>query len=100
MIFSYFILKPNSIRNYDKIVDEIQKNFTIINQYAILDYQKVNDLLHQNQINAKKYLIPISKYYADYYGNYGILVLIQKTNISYSDFCVAVCELKNILEIC
>lgn len=91
---SYFILKPNSIRNYAIIIDEIEKNFNIVNQYAILDYNKVNTLLHKNQSNSRKYLIPISKYYIDYYGNYGILVLIEKDNIFYSDFCVEVCQLK------
>ncbi len=75
---SYFILKPNSIRNYGIIINKIEENFHIVNQYAILDYQKVNDLLHKNQLNARKYLIPISKYYIDYYGNYGILVLVEK----------------------
>ena len=91
---SYFILKPNSARNYEIIINEIEKNFCILNQFAILNYDFVNNKLHENQLNSQKYLVPISKYYNDYYGNYAMLVLVGKRNIDYSDFCVEVCKLK------
>lgn len=91
---SYFILKPNSARNYTNIINEIEKLFTIEGQYAIFDYDKINMLLHHGQESAIKYLIPISRYYYDYCGNYAILILISKKNIIYEDMCKQVCKLK------
>lgn len=92
---SYMILKPNAAKHYDLILKEIEKsNFIILDQYAIFDYELVNMTLHLDQPSAMKYLIPISKMYHNFYGNYGILLLIGKYNISYEYLCLQVAILK------
>ena len=91
---SYYILKPNSARNYNNIVKEILKKFDILGQYAIKDYNNINEILHINQPSANKYLLPISRYYLDNYGNYGILILVSAKNVSYPEFCLEICNLK------
>ncbi len=95
---SYLILKPNAAKHYKLIIDEVESNqFLILNQYAILDYETVNMALHGDQQNAMKYLIPITRMYYDFYGNYGTLILIAKKDISYENFCIQVLRLKKYL---
>lgn len=69
-------------------------NFTILAQYAIFDYDTVNMALHQNQPTAMKYIIPISRMYKDFYGNYAVLLIISKCNITYENFAIQVVWLK------
>ena len=77
---SYLILKPNAARHYKVIVNEIEKQqYTIIGQYAIRDYETLNMALHVEQPESMKYIIPISRMYNDFYGNYGVLLLIGKS---------------------
>ena len=92
---SYLILKPNAARHYKVIVNEIEKQqYTIIGQYAIRDYETLNMALHVEQPESMKYIIPISRMYNDFYGNYGVLLLIGKSNITYENFCLQVVSLK------
>lgn len=92
---SYMILKPNAARHYSAIIDEIESNqFTIVGQYAILDYETTNMALHMGQENAMKYILPISRMYYDLHGNYGVLVLLAKKDITYENFTVQVVRLK------
>lgn len=95
---SYMILKPNAAKHYDSIIKEVEANrFIILDQYAIFDYETVNMALHRNQENALKYIIPISRMYYDFYGNYAVLLLIAKKDIMYEDFCLQVLRLKKYL---
>lgn len=95
---SYLILKPNAEKHYKEIIETLEKNqFIILNQYAIFDYETVNMALHIKQPKAMKYLIPISRLYKDLYGNYGILVVIGKKNITYENFCLQVVSIKKYL---
>lgn len=50
--------------------------------------------LHVEQPESMKYIIPISRMYNDFYGNYGVLLLIGKSNITYENFCLQVVSLK------
>lgn len=95
MKISYMILKPNAAKHYGVIINEIINNrFTILGQYAVLDYETVNMALHIDQPTAMKYIIPISRMYNDFYGNYGVLIVLGKRNITYENFCLQVVTLK------
>lgn len=92
---SYLILKPNAARHYESILKEIKESqFTVHKQYAIMDYETVNMALHIEQTEAMKYIIPMSRTYNDFYGNYGILIVIAKCNITYENFCRQVVSFK------
>lgn len=98
MKVSYVILKPNAAKHYKHIIKDIMSNhFTILGQYAIFDYDTVNMTLHQDQPASMRYIIPISRMFKDFYGNYGILVVLGKSNISYPNFCLQVVGLKRLL---
>lgn len=95
---SYLIFKPNAAKHYKEMIEQIESsNFEIITQYAIFDYDTVNMALHQNQPESMKYIIPISRMYKDFYGNYAILIILGKRNISYKNFCIQVVCLKQML---
>ena len=95
---SYLLLKPNAAKHYNIILEEIQKNqYEIVSQYAVFDYEKVNMALHMGQIESMKYIIPISRMFYDFYGNYGIVIMIAKKDISYENFCLQVVGLKKSL---
>lgn len=95
---SYLILKPNAARHYEIIINEIKNSqFTIVNQYAIFDYETVNMALHTGNDDAMKYLVPITRMYYDLYGNYAILIVIAKKDISYEHLCIQVLRLKKYL---
>lgn len=92
---SYVILKPNAAKHYKIIMDEIEVNrFKVLGQYAIVDYETVNMALHIEQPESMKYILPISRMYNDFYGNYAVLVVIAKANITYENFCIQVVSLK------
>ena len=94
----YLILKPNSEKHYNDILEEIYRNrYIVLNQYAIFDYQTTTMALHKYQEKSLKYIIPINRMYADFYSNYGILLLIAKRDITYRNFCLQVVELKQYL---
>lgn len=93
--FSYFILKPNAAKHYKAIMNEIYNSqFVVVNQYAIYDYETVNMALHLDQPTAMRYIIPISRLYKDFYGNFGVLVVVAKRNITYENFCLQVVAMK------
>ncbi len=95
---SYFILKPNAAKHYRAILNELENSqFVIISQYAITDYETVNMALHLEQPNALKYIIPISHMYKDFYGNFGILLVVAKRNITYENFCLQIVGMKHTL---
>lgn len=95
---SYLILRPNAAKHYKAILKEIERHqFNIINQYAILDYETVNMALHINQPYLMEYIIPISQMFKDFYGNYGVLIVIGKSCITYENFCMQVFSLKKYL---
>lgn len=95
MKISYMILKPNAAKHYGVIIKEIISNrFTILGQYAVTDYETVNMALHIDQPAAMKYIVPISRMYNDFYGNYGVLLVLGKRNITYENFCLQVVTLK------
>ena len=93
--YSYFIFKPNGAKNYKMAIREIKENqFIIVNQYAIKDYDTVNMALHMNQPESMKYIRPISRFNYDFYGNYAMLVLVKKRDITYDNFCKQIVWLK------
>lgn len=95
---SYLILKPNAAKHYQQIIQEIEANqFQILGQYAIMDYESINMALHIEQPKSLKYIMPISRMYNDFYGNYAILIVIAKKNITYEHFCIQVASLKRYL---
>lgn len=95
---SYLILKPNVAKHYKEMTRQIKENnFYIVAQYAIFDYHTLNMALHQNQATAMKYIIPISRFYNDFYSNYAILIVVGKTNITYNNLCIQVVGLKQML---
>ena len=95
---SFLILKPNAAKHYKAIMDEVEaQQFSVVGQYAIMDYETVNMALHNEQPDAIKYIIPISRMYYDFYGNYGVLLLIAKKDISYQNFCIQVVRVKQYL---
>ena len=98
MKISYMIFKPNAEKHYKEMLEQIEENnFELVAQYAIFDYDTVNMALHQEQPEAMKYIIPISRMYKDFYGNYAILIIIGKRNITYENFCIQVSSLKRML---
>lgn len=93
--YSFFILKPNAAKNYEAAIQEIEENkFIIVNQYAIMDYDTVTMALHIDQPEAMKYIKPISRFNYDFYGNYAVLVVVKKKDITYENFCNQVLRLK------
>lgn len=95
---SYLIFKPNAVKHYKEMIKQIEmSNFEILAQYAIFDYDTVNMALHQNQPTAMRYIIPISRMYKDFYGNYAVLLIVGKHNITYENFCIQVVGLKQML---
>ena len=95
---SYLILKPNAAKHYMSILNDVEsQQFRVINQYAIVDYETVNMALHIDQPEAMRYIIPITRMYKDFYGNYGVLVVIGKNHITYNNFCLQVVSLKRYL---
>lgn len=95
---SYLIFKPNAVRHYKEMLHHIEvSKFEILAQYAIFDYDTVNMALHQNQPQSMKYIIPISRMYKDFYGNYAILIIVGKRNITYNNFCIQIVWLKQTL---
>lgn len=92
--YSYIIVKPNGARHFKTYVDELKKNgFDIIGYYAIVDYEKVNMKLH-TEPEVQKYIIPVNKMFKDCFGNYAVLVLIAKRNVSYFEFVKQVNDFK------
>ena len=72
----------------------MKKNgFDIIGYYAIVDYEKVNMKLH-TEPEVQKYIIPVKKMFKDCFGNYAVLVLIAKRNVSYFEFVKQVNDFK------
>ena len=72
----------------------MKKNgFDIIGYYAIVDYEKVNMKLH-TEPEVQKYIIPVNKMFKDCFGNYAVLVLIAKRNVSYFEFVKQVNDFK------
>lgn len=92
--YSYVILKPNAARHFHPIMTEIKRqNFKVLGCFAIFDYETVNMTLHPDT-KVKDYIVPISRMYHDFYGNYAILVLLGKERITYADFAKQVYRLK------
>ena len=84
--YSFIIIKPNGARHLKLYIQEIQKSgIDILNYYVLHDHEKVNLALHQTEWELS-HVIPINKWFKDFYGNQGILILIGEKNISYSDF--------------
>ena len=95
---SYLILKPNGSRHYKATIKEIiRQQYTIIGQFAIKDYETLNMALHISQPESMRYILPISQMYKDLYGNYGVLLIIGKKNITYPNFALQVVSLKRYL---
>lgn len=92
--YSYIIVKPNGARHFKTYVNELEKNgFDVIEYYAIVDYETINMKLHTDPA-VQKYIIPVNKMFKDCFGNYAVLVLIAKRNVSYFEFVKQVDDFK------
>lgn len=92
--YSYIIVKPNGTRHFEMYTTELKKyGFEIMGYYAITDYETINMKLHTNP-EVWRYLIPVNKMFNDCYGNYAILILIAKKNVSYIEFVKQVNDFK------
>ena len=84
--YSYLIVKPNGNRHFRTYVEELKKKgFEIFGYYSVMDYATVNVVLHPTQ-KEQRHIIPINNMFKDCYGNYGVIILIGKTHITYEDF--------------
>lgn len=84
--YSYLIVKPNGNRHFRTYVEELKKKgFEIFGYYSVMDYATVNVALHPTP-PEQRHIVPINNMFKDCYGNYGVLILIGKTHITYEDF--------------
>lgn len=84
--YSYLIVKPNGNRHFRTYVEELQrKGFEIFGYYSVMDYATVNVALHPTP-QEQRHIVPINNMFKDCYGNYGVIILIGKTHITYDDF--------------
>lgn len=92
--YSYIILKPNSAIHFKEYFEElITQKFEILDCFAIFDYETINMSLHKDQ-DVLDYIMPLSRFYNDYYSNYAILILIGKRKITYESFVLQVHRFK------
>lgn len=92
--YSYLIVKPNGNRHFRTYVEELKKKgFAIFGYYSVMDYATVNVALHPTPIE-QRHIVPINNMFKDCYGNYGVLILIEKTHITYEQFVKEVYEFK------
>ena len=92
--YSYLIVKPNGNRHFRTYVEELKKKgFVIFGYYSVMDYATVNVALHPT-LPEQRHIVPINHMFKDCYGNYGVLILIGKTHITYEDFVKEVYEFK------
>lgn len=92
--YSYVIVKPNGARHLKIYIAELErKGIDILGFYVIHDHEKVNLELHPTEWE-RSHVIPINKWFNDFYGNQGILILIGEKNISYEEFTKKVFEFK------
>lgn len=71
----------------------INHGFDILGYYAILDYETINMKLHTNP-EVQKYIVPVNRMFKDCYGNYAVLILISKRNVTYYQFVNQVNDFK------
>lgn len=84
--YSYLIVKPNGNRHFRTYVEQLKaKGFEIFGFYSVMDYATVNVALHPTPPELR-HIIPINNMFKDCYGNYGVLILIGKTHITYESF--------------
>ena len=84
--YSYFIIKPNGVNCFKEYVEELKRQgFTIVNFFAVQDYDTVNIALHPTQ-KELRHIIPINNMFKEFYSNYAVLILVAKSNITYNDF--------------
>ena len=92
--YSFLIVKPNGVRHLETYVKALKENdFKIIAFFAIKDFASINVELH-NSKKKLRHIIPINSMFKTFFGNYGILILISKTHITFEDFVNEVCDFK------
>lgn len=92
--YSYLIVKPNGNRHLDTFMKELEKQkFRIVKCFAIRDFETINVALHNTE-REKRHIIPINKMFCDFYGNYAILIVVSKRNITYENFVIDVQNFK------
>lgn len=93
--YSYLIVKPNGNRHFRTYVEELKKKgFEIFGYYSVMDYATINVALHPTP-PEQRHIVPINNMFKDCYGNYGVLILIGKANITYEDFVKEVYAFKS-----
>ena len=92
--YDYIIVKPNGAKYLKICLDILRwRGFKIIGIYGIKDFEKVNMKLHPLESEQEK-IIPITKMFLDYFGNYGVVIIIGKKNITYEKFAEMVNNFK------
>ena len=71
-----------------------KKGFEIFGYYSVMDYATINVALHPTP-PEQRHIVPINNMFKDCYGNYGVLILIGKANITYEDFVKEVYAFKS-----
>ena len=85
MKYSYLIVKPNGNRHLRTYIAELNRHgYEILGFYAVKDYATLNVVLHPT-IPEQRHIIPINTMFKDCYGNYGVLIVIGKPNITYEN---------------
>ena len=92
--YTYLIVKPNGVRHLEIYINSlIQSGFKIIAFFAIKDFATINIALH-NSKKKLRHIIPINSMFKTFFGNYGILILISKTHITFEDLVKEVYDFK------
>lgn len=92
--YSYFMVKPNGNRDFQFYLNMISDyKLKVFGFYAIKNYNNIDLYLHPRD-KEKQFLIPVDKMINDCCGNYAILIVVGKKDISYNDLVKMIYEIK------
>lgn len=92
--YSFVIVKPNGARHLKLYIQELEKSgIDVLGYYGVNNHEQINLALHQTE-RELSHVVPINKWFKDFFGNQGIIILIGKKNISYDDFSKMVFDFK------
>lgn len=93
-VYGYLIVKPNGEKHFSEIVDFIKLNKIKIEFYILIkDYEYVNTILHPEK-SKEKFIVPINKYYKDFYSNRAVLLVVSTIEIPLKKFLEKLLKIK------
>lgn len=97
--YSYFIIKPDGMKFFDDICDNIEQKFSSVKYYAIEDYKDIIKKLYYKhyQNKGEKFSKSFESYLyglTEIFGNQAILAVVANTEMNYEDFVRSVYETK------